>query len=220
MRSSPHTDYNELFRLFDKKGVSDDKYKHYLNLRGVLDDLYAIKEDDTRAVLMGFLHEWGKMARVVGLRKAPALTKALRNLAPYFDAVRGIGIESLDLRATVPLRNRRVMVAGVIKRIFNELYPITKSTATSKAIHMIDPNLFVMWDRAIRERAGCLGNAEGYLNFMMRQHIMARETLDRYKRDHRCSEREAKKRIEARYEGMPFTKLLDLYNCETLTQER
>jgi len=206
--------------LFDKKGVSDDEYKRHLNLRGVLDDLSSIEEDDTRAVIMGFLHKWGKVARVVGMRKAPALTKALRDLAPCFDAIRGIDIESLDLRATVPLRNQRVTVADVIKRIFNELYPITKSTATSKAIHMINPNLFVMWDRAIRERAGCLGNAEGYLDFMMRQHIMARGALDGYKRDHRCSDREAKRRIEGRYEGMPLTKLLDLYNCETMTQRR
>jgi len=213
------TDYEELFRLFDENKVSDTKYKQYLNLRNVLDDLKSLKEDDTKAVVMGFLHKWGKMARVVGRKKAPALTKVLRDLAPYFDAIKEINLEFLDLRALVLLRNQRMTVADVIKRIFNELYPITKSTATSKAIHIINPNLFVMWDTRIRECAGCFGNAEGYLNFMMRQHVIAREALDSYKRDHRCSDGEAKKQIEDKYEGMPFTKLLDLYNYKKIREK-
>lgn len=197
--------------MFEGK-VSDEKYMRYLKLRYVFDDLKSLKEDDTKAVVLGFLHKWGRMARVVGRKKAPALTRALRDLAPYFDAIKEIDLESLDLQAPVLMRDRRITVADIIRRIFNGLYPITKATATSKAIHIINPNLFVMWDARIRESAGCLGNAEGYLNFMMRQHVIAREALDCYKRDHRCSVGEAKKRIEDKCEGMPFTKLLDQYN--------
>ena len=34
-------------------------------------------------------------------------------------------------------------------------------------MHLVNPNLFIMWDRDIREYWGCACNARGYLNFII-----------------------------------------------------
>jgi len=48
---------------------------------------------------------------------------------------------------------------------------------------------------------------------------MAREAIDSFKRDHCCSDREAKRQIEDKCGGMPFTKILDQYNYIKIRNE-
>ena len=56
---------------------------------------------------------------------------------------------------------------NIIKDIFDELSKtVLKFTGTTKIMHGINPNLFIMWDNGIYQKYGCYPNSTGYINFM------------------------------------------------------
>jgi len=93
-----------------------------------------------------------------------------------------------------------------------------ESTDTSKIIHTINPEFFVMWDRGIR--SSFLGNEEGkgedYAHrFIPRMYEEIREGIESFTRENHCSEEEAVKRISLLADNKSLAKLLDEYNYVT-----
>jgi GH25 family lysozyme M1 (1,4-beta-N-acetylmuramidase) len=81
-----------------------------------------------------------------------------------------------------------------IKEIYNKFYNILKNmpkckdkniTGASKAMHLLFPRIFVMWDRDIREDLGFdkKTNSDGYLEFLNEMQKEADEVIDSYHRD-------------------------------------
>ena len=55
----------------------------------------------------------------------------------------------------------------LIKKIYDTLAKtVLKSTGTTKLMHGMNPNLFVMWDKGIYDHYGCYPNSIGYIRFM------------------------------------------------------
>jgi hypothetical protein len=76
-------------------------------------------------------------------------------------------------------------------------------TPTAKALHLIAPNFFPLWDHDIRAEYGCRGGLAGhYLKFMKKIKRIA-ESLDSH--------------VE-RIEGMTLLKRIDMYNYEHFTE--
>jgi hypothetical protein len=83
-------------------------------------------------------------------------------------------------------------------------------TAASKIMHIINPNLFVMWDKQIAYAYGCEQNAEGYLKFMEIMKKEAHELLESWKHD------KSKDKLwqEFHNEERSITKIIDEFNWE------
>lgn len=97
-----------------------------------------------------------------------------------------------------------------IVEIFNNFVDVVKYTGTSKLLHILNPEFFMIWDVKVRHRYGCSENAEGYFNFLYRSQKEIKEMLNSYKEDYGAT-KEISQRI---YEGKTKTilKLLDEYN--------
>lgn len=93
-----------------------------------------------------------------------------------------------------------------------------KSTGSSKALHVLNPSFFAMWDYDIRHSGyGCSETEEGYFNFLLRSKKEIEEILKTYINDYgRVNNPSEKlsKRIYSPYNGHTKTilKLLDEYN--------
>lgn len=94
-----------------------------------------------------------------------------------------------------------------IVEIFNNFVDVLKYTGTSKLLHILNPEFFMIWDVKVRHRYGCSENADGYFNFLYRSQKEIKEMLNSYKEDYR----KISQRI---YEGKTkaILKLLDEYN--------
>lgn len=96
-----------------------------------------------------------------------------------------------------------------------------ESTDATKMAHALMPDLFVMWDRKIRE--GTIGNAnhnlaENYvMNFLPRMKLELRELVKSCKTDPKTPENEILASIEAVCHGKTVAKLLDQFNYMTFT---
>jgi hypothetical protein len=71
-------------------------------------------------------------------------------------------------------------------------------TGASKAMHLLNPKLFVMWDQPIRDHYRCATDANGYLNFQKKMQIEF-------------------KGIEWSNPEKTFAKAIDEYNQATIT---
>ena len=98
-------------------------------------------------------------------------------------------------------------------------------TGASKTLHVLVPDLFVMWDGTIRCAYGCRRQKEGddsekYFIFLKRVQLEAKEAIESYCSEHDCTSEEAIRRIrlELYEEGFyPFTRLIDIYNFQKYT---
>ena len=84
----------------------------------------------------------------------------VHGLSPYFEEVKTETIESIEFQK----------YERQIKHIYDKLSEIVgvKYTGASKIMHLTNPNLYVMWDKYIRDSNGYkCEKAEDYLSFLV-----------------------------------------------------
>jgi len=104
-----------------------------------------------------------------------------------------------------------------ITNIFTNSIATVRYTGASKALHILNPKSFMMWDDRIRRGYGCCENGEGYFNFLLRSQKEIREIIRTYTNDY-----PGNRRISQRiYAGgvKTIVKLLDEYNYVKHTKE-
>ena len=173
-----------------------------------------------------FLKSW-RTRTEIDLTK---LEQHIKNKSEELRALENLDIVSVNLEGSLQLGNQSKPLRDVIIDLFNAFTDISQIsrrdyTAASKVLHVLLPNLFVMWDRCIRCAYGCNFNrpedaGEKYFKFLKRIQKEAREAVKSYCAKHKCSTNEAIQTIKEKlYEGgfYPFTKLLDQYNYQKYT---
>ncbi len=150
--------------------------------------------------IIDFVRRWN--TRVPIGKNKDKIKEVVLTLKDEFIALKNYNIENFKFNQ----KNIRL-----VKKIFDKLCDIKlespkKTTSfggvgTSKLIHGINPNLFVMWDNGISEHYGCYPNSTGYINFMR---LMQEEILNILKK-HRKDDI-----IKETNKTLP--KLLDEYN--------
>lgn len=126
--------------------------------------------DDVKDVVLNFVNKWRCRIPYVC---ASELHRVLHKTHILFQLLKeeNLQIESIDFDRM--LRRRGKSVKNIIRDIFDSISKVKAGrrivgfTATTKIMHMIIPDLFVMCD-GISEKHGCAGNKEGYLNFLWR----------------------------------------------------
>lgn len=138
--------YDELMRIINEY-QPNEAYELVLLNKDPWNNLDSIIE---------FVSKWNKR-RPIRKNKTKIKTVVL-NLRKEFDVFKNCRIENFNFTQ----KN-----IELIKTIFDTLSKtVLKFTGTTKLMHGINPNLFVMWDEGICRHYGVYHNSAGYIIFM------------------------------------------------------
>jgi hypothetical protein len=140
----------------------------YLN---AIKDFKGIKgsfgEYEVEFILYPYLLKWGKMMRVLGYKGCSRIGEKLREMEPQLDKFQKLTLSAIDLS----------QMSDKVEDLYDELLNAewksdkgrTKRvgpTATSKVLHLAIPNLFMIWDRQIRNCYGFQDSGRAYARFI------------------------------------------------------
>jgi hypothetical protein len=159
-------------------------------------------------VVLDFLNQW--KCRLSPLC-VPYLTKALRESAEPLHQFDKCHLEETDLDPS------KVEAMEDVFRIISSVKAGKRTvgaTATSKILHLVNPDFFVMNDRNIRSGYGCSDNEVGYSNFMRQMKQLANDVLHEYSIKRNIPMDSAFQSLvhECRSYSRTIPKLLDEYN--------
>ncbi|MGF3573673.1 MAG: hypothetical protein ACQXXG_09695 [Candidatus Bathyarchaeia archaeon] len=212
-RSIPKLPSAEEFRknvenLIEKYGIVDCIYRQCLEEFSKL-EIGQLREEHQTRIIEPFLLTWGRMGRVLGHEGVKAICKKLVALREKIEPVRCKNILSEDINS---LRNLIIDLYDDIRKTpflskkgkQKEVGP----TAASKVLHLTCPDLFVMWDTAIRNKGYGKYNGDGkdYYEFLCEMKDIAK-ALENTIRE-----------LQQRY-GERVTRLLDQYNWMEFTEK-
>jgi len=108
-------------------------------------------------------------------------------------------------------------IISMITTCFNVFANICGSTGASKALHLLKPNLFVMWDEKIRNAYGVSTSSEDYIEFLRKTKRIVDQVVSEYAKDKGLSLSEALKEIEEELK-VTLLKAIDEYNYLKFTK--
>jgi len=126
-------------------------------------ELDKLMEIDTKRILEPFLIMWGRMSRVLGKNGCEAVRLKIIELSSQLNEYRHSNLLDFNVKEE----------GKSLRNIFNEIKN-TKATsrdvgptATSKILHIINPQLFPMWDTKIRGKFGLYyGTSSDYIDLL------------------------------------------------------
>ncbi|MBA7663082.1 hypothetical protein ES703_71120 [subsurface metagenome] len=102
-------------------------------------------------LIKGFFNRW--KCRVQNTpQSAGSIQTTLQNLLPYLQVLDNFTIKNLHFTQMVNVNNNQMKVRQVIEHSYTKVRSIGyrfAATATSKLLHILQPELFVMWDKDI-----------------------------------------------------------------------
>jgi len=165
-------------------------------------------------VIKPFLIHWGTMTRVVGRQNLDwhLLTKTLKKLEPEFSKLRGLKFLEMDFVDP--------KISNSIEKIFKNIRSIAYiggPTGLSKIIHLMNPEVFVMWDEGIigkyHHKYGQIkGTAEGYLRFLRMARVGIEDAFKDYKNLTGKSLENIRTDFQQQYHDKTVAKLIDEFN--------
>jgi hypothetical protein len=160
--------------------------------------------------LVLFLNQWASHYENSPTQQTRLLS-AVRKTFPFLEAVKDSTLQTIDLGDA--------SVRGLISGAFQEIASCGtryEATATSKILHTIRPELFVMWDSAIQFGYALRGTGEDYAErFLPRIQKLASRAVDEYSRAYKVPEDRAVRGLTKC--GHSLAKVLDEYNYTKFT---
>lgn len=200
---------NQKFNNLTNSDKWDNIYFDTLGQTKLWNNLRNIKRDDVR-IMLKFLNVW--KCRIPKKRLSEICNK-LSKTHDNFKHLKGKKLETVDFN----------QISKTVEEIFNSLkIKRVNATAISKIMHIINPDLFIMWDEKIREGCGFFGNSIGYINFLKKMQTEANEIIFSFCEENKVDKKEVIKRVNElchndnrhRY----ISKLLDEYNYTKFTR--
>lgn len=163
--------------------------------------LSQLNEEHEIRIIRPFLLTWGVMGRVLGYRGIRAICEKLREINRQIEPLRRKDLFSVKLDE----------VKELVIELFDEIRKIkfkskkgrqkeVGSTAASKVLHLCCPNLFIMWDSAIRGKyKKYSADGKDYFGFLKEMRDLGKK-LEITIRD-----------LQHRY-GKNITRIIDQYN--------
>jgi len=204
------TEFIEKVQAYQNTPYALEKlYIETLKRRDIWDNLVKITEQKTRDVVLKFLNAWKCR---LSYKCVKDLAKALRESSELLTKMKRYKLQDVSLDFMIAddntqeaFRNISTVQAG--RRTVG-------ATATSKIMHMTNPDYFVMCDDNIRYGYGCCDNDLGYVNFMWRMKLFGNTIIEKYSVARRVPKEFAFKNIasECKSAALTLPKLLDEYN--------
>ena len=168
-------DYDEIYKLYKPK------FKKFENID-------EVTSEDIGEIAIGFANAWHSRTKNSTEICESVLLK-LKEIKSLLYDLRQKNLCNIDLDAR----------EDSILKLY-DCFKDVKPTAVAKILYMLADNLFPIWDEAIRESYGILGNGKGYFCFMVITQKQLMKLGDK-----------AIKEIEEKV-GYPILKVIDEYN--------
>ncbi|MBU0962944.1 MAG: hypothetical protein KKD48_03510 [Nanoarchaeota archaeon] len=141
--------------------------------------------------IIEFVRIWNR--RVPVGKNKDKIKEAVISLRKEFEDIKHYNLEDFEFTAEN---------IEIVKKIFNKLSTtVLKSTGTTKLMHGMNPNLFVMWDKGICIHYGFYSNSKGYMHFMKLMQDKIQQVLKEHNKEEIIKET-----------GVSLPKLIDEYN--------
>ena len=133
----------------------------------------GVADTDVRQhLLKGYLNAW-KTRVINSQQSASAIKTSINNLLPYFTALSNLSIKTVIFTNSRTVNSQKCTVLKAVETCYRILratgYKIGP-TATGKILHIMNPELFVMWDGPIiayfKATYRIKNNSKGYLVFL------------------------------------------------------
>ncbi len=166
-------------------------------------------------IIQGFLNPWGcRLANNTHDVLAAQIIQVTRQIHEDLQSLNGTKLLDLDLdNNKTAIKNCYQEMANIGNRFSH--------TAASKLLHIINPELFVMWDRPMRTHCrniyNILEGEEGYFEYMKKMQKGLRQVLDSFPRaKEECPAEFLSKKLGIE-PPKTLVKYLDEYNWITIT---
>jgi exonuclease VII large subunit len=194
--------------LFHYVYSNDTSYDDILS-KTFWSNLSQITISETREILR-FLNKW--KCRLSN-NCAQNLQQSLQQISPQMQSFQTQRLENIILNS---------QNIQQITTIYNNLNNVIKPTATSKVMHLINVNLFPMWDQYICEGYGIKSNcrtAQNYINFMQQLQKILNNIVNKIIRQRNVNQQQAIQIIKnSTFQGKySLVKILDEYNYMKFT---
>lgn len=149
--------YAEIYEL------SECIYLNVIKEFSKIKDLSQLKIIDTKRILEPFLLTWGRMSRVLGKNGCDLIRKKIIELSNILHRFRSLKLSTINLGKE---KNQIIKLFKHISSLKSKTRRVGP-TGTSKVLHLINPDLFPMWDTKIRIKFKFYkGDAEEYFQFL------------------------------------------------------
>jgi len=212
--------------LLDKVGKLEEEtelteciyFRAMEKLRDAREDLSKLEYvHHIRRVIKPFLIQWGLMGRVVRRKDLDwkKLGETLRSLEKDLNELRG--------KRFLTINFDEEKFSRAIREIYDRLDSIPHiggPTAISKILHLLNPEIFVMWDNAIRKiyknnNSRVRHTPEGYLEFLKEAQKELKEALEDRQRETGKRLDYVEQEIRGRYKHKTLARIVDEYNWIT-----
>lgn len=172
-------------------------------------------EDVKDKIITGFLNKWSCRLQVTD-SLAQRIIQATTNISNHLQRLNGKKLIDLDLDGN----------GDAIKNCYETVVNINggfSHTAASKFLHIINPELFVIWDGAMRkhyrEHYNIAENADGYFEYIKKMQEGLNKVLLSFRAaNNQCPVIFLSEKLQI-YPPKTFVKYLDEYNWITITRE-
>ena len=155
--------------------------------------------------------------------KSEHLLPVLKKVLPKLNKLRGKTILDVCLDEKIDGESIADVICSSFKKIANcgppskrNGRPNNEVTATSKILHIINPELFVMWDRAIISGYGGYNRRLFYTDFLRRMQKLANYAISQIEKECCVSREDAIESLKC--DGHSLAKALDEYNFMKFTK--
>jgi len=192
-------------------------FKTIEELKDVRKDLSTLTKGHMEEVVKIFLLQWGQMGRTVNREDLnwEQLTNNLRSQKESF--------QRLQSETLLHINFDDREITDIIKEVFRSVkVRYIGPTAISKILHLLNPELFVMWDDRIRrEKYHVRANENGYLDFLKAVKQDIEEAMDDQARNSGTDKEEIiericrelpSKKLGQKCSRKTLAKLIDEYN--------
>ncbi len=136
-----------------------------------------------------FLNTWGSRVENT-TSSAINIQTTLNGLLPYLNTLNNLTIQTVNFGNTVTVNNNQMTIEDVIAYCYDQVKNNLGSfrfgdTATSKLLHILQPELFVMWDNYILKYYNQIdqqvsGSGQGYVAYLKIMQQMAQQVIQNF----------------------------------------
>lgn len=155
----------------------DRPYQALMRNTDFLRDLRADPDHVTDAqvqncIIRDFLNKWNSRLNNQSPQSAAAIKASIGEILPWLSSLSALSIKAVNFEIDLTVNGGRCTVANAVKRCYEQLNECHNigATITGKILHILNPELFVMWDKSIRAHFrrsnGIEESSEGYMAFL------------------------------------------------------
>ncbi len=210
----------EAVHLFET--LSNTLNREWLQARRFVDwqNLHELSDREVMRKVVKFLNQWSSH-----IKKTPevvtGIKEAYRVTLPALQLLQPETLWDLNLKKEVYLEDKALQVRDVLYHIFKRFRDIgyhLREVASSKLLHHINPNLFIMWDNKIMKAYGVKGTPRDYvIDFLPLMKDKANQVIESYSEEHDLTRNDAIDILNSYRPDKTLVKLLDEYNWITYT---